>query len=281
MSHLVHTLWQESRGSLYYCLASKCCAALTWTPFARISSETVYIVQPSPGSQFAHSESFFNPGNAWIRISYIGGPTVQIEHKSMRISRFYRSSCPISKVTPSAGLRIYRASLLHRRPGAPHVSGVVLSGTQNSHEEIIDYRSILKDNNAPLRLLVENEIFRLSVWTNPLNDPKRGADYGGAVERLMTDVRFPNHDIFILALISAQPTWVGTVRKIWHVHPAVAISMAERFHSPAVQNEVTRLVRSNTRDVLDVPEALHSLVGEWMGTQVKRDLKVRSLCDPR
>ncbi|KAI0345278.1 atypical/PIKK/PI4K protein kinase [Trametopsis cervina] len=125
------------------------------------------------------------------------------------------------------------------------------------------YRSILKDNNAPLRLLVENEIFRLSVWTNPLNDPKRGADYGGAVERLMTD-----------------PTWVGTVRKIWHVHPAVAISMAERFHSPAVQNEVTRLVRSNTRDVLDVPEALHSLVGEWMGTQVKRDLKYLLLWTP-
>ena len=42
-----------------------------------------------------------------------------------------------------------------------------------------------------LRLLVENEILRLNVWNNPTNDPKRGADSIGAIERTMTDVGIP------------------------------------------------------------------------------------------
>lgn len=39
-----------------------------------------------------------------------------------------------------------------------------------------------------LRLLVENEILRLNVWNNPTNDPKRGADSIGIVEKTMLDV---------------------------------------------------------------------------------------------
>ena len=39
-----------------------------------------------------------------------------------------------------------------------------------------------------LRLLVENEILRLNVWNNPTNDPKRGPDSTGTVERTMSDV---------------------------------------------------------------------------------------------
>jgi len=39
-----------------------------------------------------------------------------------------------------------------------------------------------------LRLLVENEILRLNVWNNPTNDPKRGVDSIGTVEKTMTDV---------------------------------------------------------------------------------------------
>jgi len=39
-----------------------------------------------------------------------------------------------------------------------------------------------------LRLLVENEILRLNVWNNPTNDPKRGVDNVGTVERVMVDV---------------------------------------------------------------------------------------------
>ena len=39
-----------------------------------------------------------------------------------------------------------------------------------------------------LPLLVENEILRLNEWNNPTNDPKRGVDNIGTVEKTMTDV---------------------------------------------------------------------------------------------
>lgn len=41
----------------------------------------------------------------------------------------------------------------------------------------VDYASRLRDVNHPLRLLVENEIFRLNVWANPTNESKRGTDH--------------------------------------------------------------------------------------------------------
>ena len=56
--------------------------------------------------------------------------------------------------------------------------------------------------------------------------------------------------------------------------PAIAVFLAERYNLPVVQNEVSRLVRSSTKEVLDVPEALHYLVGDRLDTHVRRDLKV-------
>jgi phosphatidylinositol 4-kinase len=35
---------------------------------------------------------------------------------------------------------------------------------------------------------VENELLRLSVWSNPVNDSKRGVDYQTNLEKSMTDV---------------------------------------------------------------------------------------------
>jgi hypothetical protein len=52
----------------------------------------------------------------------------------------------------------------------------------------LDYAARLRHINNPLRLLVENELFRLGVWTNPASDVKRGVDYLGTTERNMMDV---------------------------------------------------------------------------------------------
>ena len=52
-----------------------------------------------------------------------------------------------------------------------------------------DYNGLLKNENVHLRCLVENEIFRLSVWANPTNDAKRGGDHIGTVEKVMMEVR--------------------------------------------------------------------------------------------
>ncbi|KAI0934808.1 hypothetical protein AcW1_006214 [Taiwanofungus camphoratus] len=137
--------------------------------------------------------------------------------------------------------------------GFPAISSLnpVQSPSQKSH-----YIGSLKNLNLPLRLLVENEIFRLTVWANPANDPKRGIDYLVSIERTML-----------------ESSWISAVRRAWELDPAIAVHLAERFHHPAIHNEVGRLVRSSTLDVLDIPEALHFLVGEKLDRNVQRDLK--------
>lgn len=73
-----------------------------------------------------------------------------------------------------------------------------------------------------------------------------------------------------------QSSWVSALRNVWKIDPAIAVHMCERFNVPAIQNEVTRLVRSSTRDVLDVPEALYFLIGDKLDPNIRRDLKVCS-----
>jgi hypothetical protein len=51
----------------------------------------------------------------------------------------------------------------------------------------VEYFSQLKSINTLLRLLVENEIFRLNVWNNPSND-KRSTDQTSGIERNFTEV---------------------------------------------------------------------------------------------
>ena len=71
-----------------------------------------------------------------------------------------------------------------------------------------------------------------------------------------------------------QAGWISTVRNLWQLDPAIVVYLPERFHNPALASEVTRLIRSSTRDVLDIPEALHYLIGERLDAGVQRDLKV-------
>ncbi|EMD38197.1 hypothetical protein CERSUDRAFT_113350 [Gelatoporia subvermispora B] len=121
----------------------------------------------------------------------------------------------------------------------------------------------LKNLNLPLKLLVEHEISRLSVWANPLNDPRRGSDHINTLEKAMLD-----------------SAWISTVRKVWDIDPAIAVFLAERFHHPSIQAEVGRLVRSSPHSALQIPEALHFLVGDKLDTAVRRDLKYLLLWAP-
>ena len=76
-----------------------------------------------------------------------------------------------------------------------------------------------------LRLLVENEIFRLNVWNNPGNDLKRGVDSIGTIEKSMTDVGiwFNTPSDSIIDVLWTDN--VGHVRKTnvaaesWYCHP--------------------------------------------------------------
>ncbi|TFK94778.1 atypical/PIKK/PI4K protein kinase [Polyporus arcularius HHB13444] len=125
------------------------------------------------------------------------------------------------------------------------------------------YVASLANLSLPLRLLVENEVFRLTVWTNPANDPKRGTDHICALEKTMLD-----------------STWTSTIRKTWEIDPAISVHLAERFDYPVVQNTVGSLVRSATQDVLDVPEGLRFLLGGRLDQGVQRDLRYLLLWAP-
>ena len=60
------------------------------------------------------------------------------------------------------------------------------------------------------------------------------------------------------------------------MNPGIAIHLTKRFSVPALESEVTRLVRSNPLACIDVPGALNLLVGDRLDSNVRRDLKVRS-----
>jgi phosphatidylinositol 4-kinase A len=123
------------------------------------------------------------------------------------------------------------------------------------------YASRLRDVNQPLRLLVEDEIFRLNVWANPTSDPKRGTDHVG--------------------ITFAENSWPVLIRTLWQINPAIAVHTAERFKLHVIRGEVTKLVRSSTPDVLDIPEALNFLLGEGMDlVSARRDLKLLPLWAP-
>lgn len=57
----------------------------------------------------------------------------------------------------------------------------VLSGRRCFVHVTSEYTSRLRSINQPLRLLIETEMFRLQVWGNPTNDPKRGTDHSAAM----------------------------------------------------------------------------------------------------
>jgi phosphatidylinositol 4-kinase len=68
------------------------------------------------------------------------------------------------------------------------------------------------------------------------------------------------------------------VRMVWQINSAIAVHLPERFRNyVVVRNEVTKLIRSATRDVLDTPEALPFLLGDRIDSVVRRDLKVGGL----
>ena len=126
--------------------------------------------------------------------------------------------------------------------------------------------------NLPLRLLTENEIFRLTVWANPTNDPKRGTDHSGTAAATLLEVRSIRRPA--TSTEHEQSAWSPIVRTLWQINPAIAIYLPERFKSPVVRNEVSKLVRSSTLEVLDVPEALPYLLGDKLDPRVRRDFKV-------
>jgi phosphatidylinositol 4-kinase len=124
---------------------------------------------------------------------------------------------------------------------------------------------------------VENEIFRLAVWANPSNEAKRGTDHVSTSEQNMFEVS-SNSAQPLLNLIdipyNSQTSWATAIRTAQKIDPAIAVYIAERFKSPTVQSEVGKLIRSSPLEFVDIPEALHFLVGDKLDSNIRRDLRV-------
>ncbi|CAE6400878.1 unnamed protein product, partial [Rhizoctonia solani] len=149
----------------------------------------------------------------------------------------------------------------HDNTRADHVtSSLQLEKSASRHPE---YLSKHRAQNSLLKLLIENEITRLRVWANPTNDLKRGQDYLSNSERSLTD-----------------DGWRQMVRTAWSVDAAIATHMAERFKRPVVENELTKLVRSDPSAALHIPEAVKFFIGDRFSRSQKRDHKLLLTWDP-
>lgn len=119
-------------------------------------------------------------------------------------------------------------------------------GTANQHV-LKDY---LKRRNLILAL-VRREIERLSTWHNPL--AQLDLNFTG-LELLVT---WANQTVF------TERSWRDLVRLAWHISPDIAVFLPARFKEiPAIQKEVSRLVRIHSTSVSDLPEAIQYLVTE-------------------
>lgn len=70
--------------------------------------------------------------------------------------------------------------------------------------------------------------------------------------------------------------WSRLLLRAWKISPAVAVHMGERFKLPHILVEITKLVRADPRMVVDVPEALHYLLGDRLDASSRSLLKVNS-----
>lgn len=94
-------------------------------------------------------------------------------------------------------------------------------------------------------------------------------------ERSLSEVGLLFYSIFALIVsFFYQTSWATVVRTVWDINPAIAIFLTERSKNTSARSEVTKLVRSSTLDVLDIPEALPFLLGDKVDPNVRRDLKV-------
>ncbi|WVO18533.1 hypothetical protein L204_106252 [Cryptococcus depauperatus] len=134
---------------------------------------------------------------------------------------------------------------------------LLIPGVKSLQDYVVNHR----DRVRLLQLLVENEISRLVVWSNPINESGRAAvPIVGVNER---------------SIVATE--WKRLVCKAWELDPAVAVHMGQRFKNAIVQDEIRLLVRSDPRAVVHVAEAVVYLLGSQLETSVEAALRYLSV----
>ncbi|GAA96782.1 uncharacterized protein L969DRAFT_97129 [Mixia osmundae IAM 14324] len=107
-----------------------------------------------------------------------------------------------------------------------------------------------------LALLLDNEVTRLAIWLNPLDDKRKSLPGITTAAKSVDDATFRQ-----------------AVQTAWRTDPAIAVHMAARFKSNAVRNEVRSLVLRYPRQARDVPEALEYVAADKLTTAARPALK--------
>jgi len=181
------TLWPERPDSPSFSLVLNLSKALISMLTARMLFENHCIQRLSLGSPYDHSRSLSLPhfdqsSFTCPRWSY-GANVAQIDADIKVLSEFLsvlqsdsvRGPPPISSLSPA---RITSAC-----------EGCVVCIVNSVVDVILSvYAERMSNLNLPLRLLIENEVFHLSVWGNPTNDARKTPDLIGSTERTLVDV---------------------------------------------------------------------------------------------
>lgn len=99
-----------------------------------------------------------------------------------------------------------------------------------------------------LEVLLDNEISKLKVWLDPLNE----SDRGGYLPTLMQGVTISEFE------------WHRHVHTAWSHSSELLLGLANRFKSPTITREVKKLTRSYTNSFVDVPDSLEYLLNGGM-----------------
>ncbi|CAH7669300.1 hypothetical protein PPACK8108_LOCUS3895 [Phakopsora pachyrhizi] len=99
-----------------------------------------------------------------------------------------------------------------------------------------------------LELFLEHEIICLTVWHNPLSDPKKRKDLEASV-----------------AKSTGEAKWRETVRAAWAIKPELAFRLSERFKNGFIEQEISFLVKEFPRQARSISEALPYFVGSSTG----------------
>ncbi|TIC01454.1 kinase-like protein [Wallemia mellicola] len=103
-----------------------------------------------------------------------------------------------------------------------------------------------KERIKLLEVLLDNEVNKLKVWLDPLNDAERG----GYLPSLMHNATISEHE------------WHKYINIAWAHSTELLMGLASRFKSPTITRELKKLARHFTNSFIDIPEALeHFLNG--------------------
>lgn len=167
----------------------------------------------------------------------------------------------------------------HRYPSASLSSRPGVTTHQASGPRAVSQHH--QDLRRLLLLHLESEIQRLTVWSNPLEDTRRGVDPLTNHLKSLPPVRFcskqiPDDRVADALFCYLQTAWTQYVQSAWNHSPRLAVLMTQRFKDASVTEEVARLVRQDPAKAADVPEALEFFLGTHLGAKTRQQLRVSS-----